>query len=625
MAIKGVTGKILFVDLADGTVTAERLGDDIYQKYIGGYGLGAYILFTRQRGGVDPLGPDALFGFVTGPLTGTSAITGNRFVIVGKSPKTGTWGDANCGGYFGPTLKWAGADAVFFKGISPGPVIFVVSGGQGQLVGADELWGLDARATEENLRRRYGPDSQVAVIGPPGERKSLLACVMNDYGRAAGRSGLGAVMGAKRVKAVVAVGKGQVPVADAGRMERARKESLTFQKSNNFYKVLTKYGTSGILAAAAESGDSPIKNWKGTSEDFSTAAKISDDSIQAIQERKYGCWHCPIACGGHVKVREGKYAGEEGHKPEYETLSAFGAMMLVDDLGAIVRANNLCNQYGMDTISVGCTIAFAFECYEQGLITKGDTGGLELTWGSPDAVVMLTEQIAKGEGFGKVLADGAKVAAERIGKGAEQYAIHCHGEELPLHDPRLNPGIASSYKLDATPGRHTQFSAWPEEAQFAPAGLPYTPVGRYEYSGKAECHRVLSGFLHVVNAAGMCMFGACTIEGQALPEFLSAAMGKEMSLKDVLEIGDRIAALRMAFNIREGIVPTAIRLPPRVLGVPPLVAGDTKGVTLDLATQEREYLEYMGWDVRTGEPETETLERLGLDFVARELSKGKEG
>ena len=619
MALKGVMGKVLFVDLGSGQVTAETPADEVYQKYIGGYGLGAYMLFTRQPGGVDPMGPEAMLGLLTGPLTGTRAITGNRFVMVGKSPKTGTWGDANCGGKLGPTLKWAGIDGVFFKGISERPVIFVVENGEGRLEDAEQVWGLDTNQTERQLQARFGRHSQVASIGPAGERKSLLACVINELGRAAGRSGLGAVMGAKRLKAVVAVGKGDVPVADPDRMNRLRKEHMALQKDHNFYKVLSTFGTSGITAGSAEGGDSPLKNWKGTAQDFPTVTKISDESVVAIQEKKYGCWLCPIACGGHVKVQQGKYAGLEGHKPEYETLAAFGSMTLSDDLPSIARVNNICNEYGMDTISTGCTVAFAFECYEQGVISKEDTGGLELTWGNAEAMVALTEQIAKAEGFGKVLGDGMKVAAERIGKGAGQYAMHCHGEELPMHDPRLNPGIASSFTLDATPGRHTQGGAWFQEAEFAPANLPYAPVERYEYSGKAECHRVLSSFLHVVNAAGQCMFGACTIESRALPEFLSAALGKEISLDEVLQIGDRIAALRVAFNVREGVMPRDVTLPRRVLGSPPLEAGQTEGVTVDLETQQREYLEYVGWEVETGKPKKETVRRLGLDFVAEQI------
>ena len=620
MALQGVMGKILFVDLTSGTVTVETPDEDVYTKYIGGYGLGAYILYTRQKAGVDPMGPEAIFGVTTGPLTGTRAITGNRFALVGKSPKTGTWGDANCGGKFGPALKWAGVDAVFFQGISPKPVIFVVENGEGRLEDAGEFWGKDTNETESALSAKYGPDCQTASIGPAGERKSLLACVINDYGRAAGRSGLGAVMGAKRIKAVVAVGKGEVPVADPERMNALRKEGMAFQKDNNFYKVLHAFGTCGLTAGAAETGDGPVKNWKGTIEDFPTVGKISDESLVAVQEKRYGCWLCPISCGGHVKIKHGAHAGVEGHKPEYETLAAFGSMMLVDDLGAIAEANNICNKYGMDTISTGCTVAFAFECYEQGVITKEDTGGLELTWGNAEAVVALTEQIAKAEGFGAVLADGMKAGAERIGKGAEAYAMHAQGEELPMHDPRLSPGIATSFKLDATPGRHTQGGAWFEEAQFAPADLPYAPIERYNYSGKAEAHRVLSGFMHVVNAAGVCMFGACTIEGKMLPEFLSAAWGREISLDEVLEAGDRIAALRVAFNVREGISPTAVRLPDRVLGKPPLTGGETKGVTVDLETQQREYLECMGWDTETGAPKPETLTRLGLDFVAEATS-----
>jgi len=625
MSIPGTMGKIAVVDLAGGTVEIETPSDDLYKTYLGGYGLGAYYLYTRQKPGVDPLGPDNHLGFFASPLTGTPAICGNRFQVVGKSPKTGGFGDANCGGNFGPFLKFSGFDGCLFAGVSEQPVYLVLKDGVAELKSAAELWGLDVVGTEAKLKALYGDAIAIASVGPVGEAARLLACIMNDRDRAAGRSGLGAVMGSKKIKAIVAVKSQEVPLADEAAMKEQRTAHIKAMRDGNpLYDLFHNFGTSGLTAGAVASGDCPVKNWTGTAADFPTAAKISDEAVQDIQYKPYGCWRCPIACGGFVKTQ---FAGEtlDSGKPEYETLGVFGAMVLVDDLAAICKANDICNTQGMDTISVGSTVAFAFECYDKGILTKDDTGGLELTWGNAEAMVTLTEQIAKVEGFGAVLADGAKAAAERIGKGAIECAMQIGGTELPMHDPRLSPGIASNYKLDATPGRHTQFSAWAAEAGFPITGLEdryggWTPEKKYDYTGKAKAHRIQSALMHVINAEGCCMFGACCIPAQAQIDFLNGAMAAGYTVDDVLAIGDRIANLRVAFNLREGLKNADFKVPARVLGDPPLAAGETKGVTVDLATQQKEYFEEMGWSA-DGVPSRATLERLGLDFVAADLGR----
>jgi aldehyde:ferredoxin oxidoreductase len=620
MALMGKLGRMLFVNLAKGTIAEEPLTDELTEKYIGGYGLGAYILYTRQKAKVDPLGPGNMLGFVTGPLTGTAAITGNRYVVVGKSPKTKTWGDANSGGFFGPAMKAAGVDAVFFTGIAKKPVYLAVTDGKWELRDASKLWGKDSNETDDLLKAKCGKQSVISCIGPVGERKNLLACVMNDKGRAAGRSGLGAVMGSKRLKAIVACGTGKVPVADPKKMQEIRKRCLEVMRTQGFFDVLSKYGTSGITAGACAAGDSPIKNWAGAPEDMPNASKISDEAVKKYQTKKFGCWQCPIACGGIMNVKGGPYETREGHKPEYETLGVFGNMCLNDNIESIIRVNEICNKYGMDTISAGATVAFAIECYERGIITKKDADGLELAWGNHEAHVALTERIGKAEGIGKVLADGIKVAVERIGKAAEAAAMHVQGEELPMHDPRCNPGLGTSYQMDATPGRHTQFSSWVAEGEFPPPGFNFPKFDKYKYTGKGEIHATLSNYMHVVNSAGMCMFGALVIPHTAPAEFLSAALGKEISFDQMLETGARIAALRMGFNLREGLSNMEFKVPGRVLGIPPLTRGPLKGVTLDVKTQTAEYLKAMGWDVMTGKPTKATLVKLGLDFVAEDVA-----
>jgi len=623
MAIKSVMHRVAFVDLDTGKVTYEDPGDEAYEKYLGGYGLGAYILYTRQRAGVDALAPEAMLGLLTGPLTGTDAITGNRFVAVGKSPKTGTWGDANCGGYFGPALKEAGLDGVFFTGTAQAPTYALVQDGEVTLHSAADYWGLDTVDTEDKFRDAYGKKARVACIGPAGERVSALAAIINDGGRAAGRSGLGMVMGAKKLKAVVAVASGSVEVADADGLKAVRQRVLSeyYKAGNPSYELFSNYGTCGITAGSVQTGDAPVKNWSGTVFDFPEPEKISDDAVIATQTRKYGCWRCPLACGGHVKIEEGPYAVEQAHKPEYETLAAFGSMCLNDSLAAITKCNDICNRMGMDTIATGTTVAFAIECYERGIITKQDTGGLELTWGNHAAIVAVTEQMGNGTGFGgEILGDGMKAAVARIGPEAAGAAMHCGGEELPMHDPRLSPGIGASFVIDATPGRHTQYGSWLDEAVFLPPDLGQPKYAdKYVYTGKGENGAYISRWGHVVNAAGLCMFGCTVTPAPAVPEFLTKAMGVDFTMDTVQEVGGRIAALRTAFNLREGVRNVDFKLPRRVLGDPPLEKGDTAGVTVDNLTEIKEYCVAMGWDPETGVPEKTTLEALGLDFVVQDL------
>lgn len=621
MALSGIMDRVLFADLSSGELDVERLDQRLYEDYLGGYGLGAYVVYTHQRARVDALGPENTLGFVAGVLTGTDAITGNRYCVVGKSPKTGTWGDANSGGFFGPALKASGFDAAFLVGIASGPVYLLLENGKATLRSAAHLWGLDSNETEDRLRADLGDDIRIACIGQAGERRSLMACVMNDKGRAAGRSGLGAVMGSKKLKAVVVRGNQEVPVADRERLARVRKEALAVMKTKGFYEVLRDYGTGGLTQGSVESGDCPIKNWGGTPEDFPTADRISEENVTRVQTKRFGCWRCPISCGGHVKVESGPYASET-HKPEYETLGVFGALCLNDNLESIVKANELCNRYGLDTISTGATVAFAMECFEEGVLTRKDTGGIELTWGNHEAIVAVTEQICRNEGFGALLADGIKAAADKIGEAAAPYAMHIHGEELAMHDPRLSPGLASSYKIDATPARHTQTSAWTFEGgdgAFPGLSAHFALPERYAYAGKGNAHRVVSAFGHVLNAAGICLFGAYVTPYTSLQDSLSAVMGREFTFEDVLNIGDRIAALRMAFNAREGLRSKDFEVPGRMIGRPPLDKGPLAGVTIDLDQQLHDYFVAMGWDTQTGLPTQETLTRLGLDFVAKEM------
>ena len=610
--IKGYMGKLLLVDLARGVCKEETLSEELCRDFMGGYGIGARILYERMKPRVDSLGPDNMLGFMTGPLTGTPTMCSGRYVVVGKSPLTGTWGDANSGGFFGPNLKFAGFDGVFFTGASPSPVYLYIENGKSELRDARQLWGKDCLETEDVLRSIHGKDTNVACIGPAGENLTLLAAVINDKGRAAGRAGLGAVMGSKKLKALAVEGNLKVPMADEARANQLRREWIPQLKGMG--ETFSKYGTSGITEASAMSGDSPVKNWAGSGPiDFPTAKRISDDAVIAEQERKYGCWRCPISSGGHMKTKPGR--ASVCHKPEYETLCMAGTLCLNDDLESIIRFNDICNAYGIDTISAGSAIAFAIECYENGILTKEDTG-MELRWADGGAVIALAEKIAKREGIGDILADGVMRAAAKIGKGAEQFAVHAQGQELPAHDPRFIPALAVTYRLDATPGRHTQGGrAWIMGVDF----LTDPREDKYDYTNTGKLQKQATNMVHIVNTSGICIFAYLSYPAQFIPDFLTAVTGEEYTLDSCLDVGERIANIRHLFNLREGLNPLKYPVNPRAVGRPPLKQGPVANVTIDDDIMIKDYLRAMDWDLTTTKPSAKKLRELGLSQLAKEF------
>jgi len=608
----GYMGKLLIVDLSAGRLTDEPLDEGLQRNFLGGYGVGARLIYDRQSAGVDPLSPANHLGFLTGPLTGTPAIVGSRYTVVGKSPLTETWGDANSGGHFGPNLKFAGYDGVIVTGASDRPVYVLIEDGEASLRDASHLWGKSTLETRDALKAAHGKATEEACIGPSGENLSLIAGVINDYGRAAGRSGLGAVMGSKKLKAIAVRGTQRVPLADQQRAEDLRKKYLRLK--TEWYAVYHDYGTCDLTYASAMSGDSPVKNWRGDGPtDFPGAEQISADRVIAEQERRYGCWNCPIRCGGHMKAKPGRNR-PVSHKPEYETLCAAGTLMLNDDLESIIRVNDIVNAYGLDSISASCTVAFAVECYENGILTKADTDGLELRWGNSEAIVAMVEKLARREGFGAVLADGVRKAAERIGQGSEEFAIHIQGQEVPMHDPRYIPGLVICYQMDATPARHTQGFE-----MIVPPGLDLPEWDKYDYAGKGEIHKKLMSLVHVINSAGLCLFGYECYSIQSVPEFLSAVTGWNVTLDGCFVLGERIGTIRHAFNLREGLSSLEWQVPPIILGQPPVKQGNLRGVTIDAETMIKDYLKAMDWDPASTKPSQAKLQQLGLGDVAKDL------
>jgi aldehyde:ferredoxin oxidoreductase len=616
--LKGYAGRDLWVNLSTGEMVDRDPGDDLRRRFLGGYGLGVRMIFDNQPANIDPLGPDSIFGITTGPFTGSPAPGGNRWAAVAKSPLTGGWGDANGSGFVGPVLKQAGYDNVYFTGISAEPVYLAIIDGQAELHPAHELWGKDSYFVDDWVKQKYGKKAESLCIGPASEKLSLISGIVTHKGRLAARSGLGAVMGSKKLKAVVVRGDASIDVADPEHVKEVRRKWLADIKADvGTAGFLKATGTPGFTSMSVEIGDSPTRNWGASVMAFPDYEPLTFENLSKYRQKRHTCWHCPVACWSTSEL---DYGDQHliVHEPEYESSAAFGSMVLNNHYPSLVAVNDICNRAGLDTISTGGVVAFAFECFEHGLITEEDTGGLSLTWGNHEAIVALTEKIARREGIGDLLADGVKRAAETLGPEAEPFAIHVGGQELPMHDPRFEPALAVIYALNATPGRHTQ------AGQFGlPMGFdtdkpdfgedPEQQVGRGAYV------RDCTLMNHVVQASGLCVQTGESTELNNMLGLLSAVTGHDYTLETVMQVGETIANLRQAFTVREGVNLVQNKVPARVLGQPPLKDGPTAGISVDLEGMGREFLTAMDWTLDGAAPTEQKLRSLGLDDAAQAL------
>lgn len=615
----GYNGKMLFVDLTKGNIEAKELTEDLGRKFIGGYGIGARVLYDMMKPGTDPLGPDNVLGFVTGPLNATGALFGGRYMVVCKSPVTGGWNDANSGGFFGPELKKAGFDAVFISGAAAKPVYLWIHDGKAEIRDAGKLWGKDSVETEEALIEETGEKRlRAALIGPAGEKLSLMSCVMNDKHRAAGRGGVGAVMGAKKLKAVAVRGTGSIPVADQEKLKEINRSVVDAMKNGpaaTVAKFFGDFGTGVATGGSILSGDCPTKNWGGVGVvDFGEASahKLDAMTMDKYKTKKYACANCPMGCGADYDVNSGAWPLKDTYRPEYETVGVFGPMCLNDDADSIIKCNDICNRYGLDTISCGAAVAWAMECYENGLLTIQETDGIKLNWGNAQAIVAMTQAIADQTGFGKILALGSEGAAKKMGKGFE-YLQTVKGIELPMHDPKFAPGFARTYQFDPTPGRHVKGGS----------GMPQMndkTGAKYEFSKSGARDMTATIGNEVMQVAGACMFYAFTGQRDYPSRALEAVTGWPFDPAVQKETMMRVMNMRLAFNLREGQKPSDFVLPPRSVGEPAQSQGPLSGITIDHKTLARNFFSAMEWDEETGKPSRQSLEALGgMDDVIRDL------
>ncbi|NLN21697.1 MAG: aldehyde ferredoxin oxidoreductase family protein [Syntrophomonadaceae bacterium] len=598
----GWVGQILRVNLTNGTVKKEALDPVEAKNYIGARGLGTRLWIKDCDPKVDPLSEDNNLIFMTGPLTGTMATNAGRYNVICKAPLTGAMAASNSGGYWGPELKYAGYDGIIFEGKSEKPVYLWIKDGEVELRCAEHLWGKDIIETTDTLKEETDFDARVACIGPAGENLVKFAGVINDYTRAAGRSGVGAVMGSKNLKAVVVRGTGAVKVADPDNffaaLTKARKMVAEHPVTG---QGLPAYGTEILINILDQSGGLPVNNFRDSGTFPNADATSGETLAKTYLVRNKGCMGCNIGCGRIVNVPDGPYKGF-GEGPEYEAGWSFGADCGVDDLAAIIKANNYCNELGMDPITLGSTIACAFELYEIGAITEKETG-LPLRFGDAAAMVELTRQAAYREGFGNEIAEGSYRLASKYGH--PELSMTCKKQEVAAYDPRVLQGMGLNYATSNRGGCHVRgYMTSPEIL-----GLP-EKLDNLVTEGKAEWTKIFQDLTAAVDSTGICLFLTFAIGAPEISEQIIAATGVDFTVEELMKAGERIWNMERLFNIANGFTKEDDTLPPRMLK-DPVKIGPAKGHVNKLDVMLPEYYELRGWDAE-GRPTPDKLKELGL-------------
>jgi len=551
--VKGYAGKILRVDLSKKEANVRKLPEEMCREYIGGKGFGAEILFEEVEPKADPYSPTNLLIFATGPVNGLMLSGAAKFCAVFKSPLTGIWGESQCGGYFGPQLKYAGYDMIIIQGKSRTPVYITIENENVEIRDATHLWGKDTFETEEIIKKDHDEGFQVLSIGPAGENLVRYACISHAKGRQFGRCGVGAEMGFKRLKAVAVLGSGSLENAKPEKLDEIRRELN--DRIRERLKSLTEYGTPAIMALTNTTGTLPTRYW--TQGEFEGFEEVNAETMKKkLVKRSRACYACTVACGKISKVEAGPCAGTEVEGPEYETLFALGSLCGNDNLKSIAKANEICDRLGMDTISAGNVLAFAMECYEKGIITKEDTGGIELTFGNHEAIITALRKIAYREGFGNILAEGVKKASEIIGKGSEKFAVHVKGLEPPGYDPRGLKGVALAYAVSCRGACHLRHMAYRPNLT---GSHPFREgrIDRLSYEGQAEMVKEQEDFYTLIDSMVLCKFVCLPTIGpilwDELTKLYSIITGIEVGRMELVTAAERINNLVRVFNLREGI------------------------------------------------------------------------
>ena len=615
----GYAGKILRINLTDKTSKEEKLPLEIATNFIGGAGLGIKYLFDEVKPGTDALGPENKLIFAPGPFTGTSIPCASRMAVTGKSPLTGAVGVALTGGYFPAELKFAGWDAIIIEGKAEKPTWISVKDGAVRFHDAAGIWGTMTfdcqQMIKDNLKDQ---NTRVICIGPAGERLSKIACIINER-RAVGRKGLGAVMGSKNLKAIAVRGTGTVQITSDEKYKTARSEMLKAMKESPvLYSAFSPAGTPMVVDLTGAMGILSAKNWTATGE-FVPVEELGLDAQNSRKIGKEHCYDCPVGCSQMKLAKTGPYAGILTEGPEFETIYSFGTETGVANLDAVIAADRLADELGLDSMSAGVTIGFAMELFEKGILTPADTGGLELKFGNDQAMIALLRMMAYREGIGDILTDGTKAAAKKIGKGSEKYAMNIKGLELPAYDVRGAKAHGLNYATAYTGADHNKGYAFQEIF-----GIPVPwEVDRFAIEGKGKLTRWNQDVRCVTcDCATMCAF----ILDTALPAtstqntaaLMEAVTGLIFTPDEVQKVGERVNNLAKAFNIREGFTRADDTFPERLM-TEPLKDGASKGQMIskdDLKKMLDEYYTDRGWNPETGVPTRAKLTDLGLGYVA---------
>lgn len=616
----GYVGNILEIDLRTGKKEKISIEEEERRKFLGGSGLAARIFFDSFDPKVDPLAPGNPLIVMTGPVVGTRFPGTSRFAVCGKSPLTGIWGEGTCGGNFGPELKFAGMDGIIFKGASPSPVYLVIEDDQIEIRDAKDLWGMDNYSATDFLKERHGKEKRPKIlsIGPAGENLVKFAAICNDKGDFIGRTGMGALMGSKKLKAVVVKGTKKVEISFPEEYATLRKSLIVKSRDAVLAQSFRSMGTDAGMDLGMMTGDVPIKNWM-IGEDFQLSANLGGPSLtEKYLAKSHACSFCPVACKRIVKVEDGPFKTEEGPGPEYETCCTFGTLIMNDDLAGVIKANEWCNRYGVDTISCGATIAFAMEAFEKGLINKNDTDGIDLTWGNISGAIELLHKIAKKEGIGALLSEGSREAAKRLGKGADEFTVEVKGLEAPMHDPRGFHGMGLAYMTSIRGACHLMHLALGVEqgiTTYLEAGFQENYTGQTS-EGKAEVIKLCEDLGLPCNSLVICEFVAWTLSANDLAEMVRVTTGFDFTLKDLLACGERTWLLKRGLGNMMGVRSRDDRLPKRILT--PLKEGAAAGSIPDVEKLLREYYEIRGLD-EGGRPKKEVLIKAGLEVLAKRL------
>ena len=630
---KAYAGKYLFVNLTEGGVEPREMDAEMAETYLGGNGFGTRLLWDNVGPDVDPLGPENWLIFATGPLCGTLLPNSGRFEVISKSPLTGIYGDANSGGFFGPELKFAGWDAVAVVGESPHPVYLAISGEEVELRDAGALWGKTTSQTEASIRREWGdPGVMVVTIGPAGENGVRFASIQATPQRSLGRCGLGTVMGSKRLKAIAVRGHGPIQIADPVRFREVSKAMHRNIRANAIFPAVSQYGTPGIVSLMDPLGRFPTKNYQMGS--FPEVDKINAESLQArALVRHLACFGCPVGCDKLYTLCGGPYDGTSLRSVEYETLNSMGANIWNADIDAILAANRACDELGMDTISAGRVISFAMELWQKGILNVEDTGRLRMEWGDVDMVLDLLNKIAYRQGFGELLGQGVRRAAEAIGRGSEEYAMHVKGMEIPAQDGRAQKSMGLAHATSSRGADHLKAFPVIDETGFPDEGRrrygeSYLPeiVNPLETMHKPFLVKDGEDFGAIIDSVGVCKSGGSFVLAEVYWYDIAAALesgtGMEMPVERLKQIGERIYNLQRCYNVLHGISRADDRLPRRFLEEPS-PSGNAKGEVVELDLMLDEYYALRGWDVEMGKPTPDKLRELGLEEALEQMeSKG---